>query len=97
MELSLPAEKANSHSSPERKVFTSLSACSVCVFIDLDVMRCDVRGWGRGSFCLPGSLNFIFTNVLQSSPMECVLSSESDVLLVIEIHFLSAGYDPYRV
>ena len=51
------------------------------------------------SFCLPGSLNFVSPKFVQSSTVECVLSCESDFVLVIGIglHFVSPWYDPSRL
>ena len=40
------------------------------------------------SFYLPGSFNFVFPKFLQSSTVECVLSSEY-FLVVVGIHFVS--------
>ena len=41
------------------------------------------------SFCLPGSCNFVSSKFLQSAMVECVLSSESEFVLVVGIHFVS--------
>ena len=40
-------------------------------------------------FYLPGSFGFISPEFLQSSTVECVLSSESGCLLVVGMHFVS--------
>ena len=55
-----------------------------------------------GSFCLPGSFNFIAPplNLIftQSSTVECVQSSESDFVLVAGgTHLVSPWYDPSRL
>ena len=51
------------------------------------------------NFCLPvpDSFNFIFSKFLQSSTVECVLNSESKIILVVGIHFVSPWYDPSRL
>ena len=49
------------------------------------------------SFCLPSSFNSISPKFLQSSTVVCVLlllSSESEFVLVVEMHFLSPWCDP---
>ena len=42
---------------------------------------------------LPGSFNFIFPTFLQSSMVECLLSSESEFVLVARIRLFSPWYD----
>ena len=56
-----------------------------------------LQGFYIPSFCLPGSFNFIFPKFLQSSTVECVLSTESECVLVVGIQFVSPWYDPSRL
>ena len=39
-------------------------------------------------YCLPSSVNFIYSQFLQSSTVESVLNSESEFSLVAGIHFV---------
>ena len=55
------------------------------------------QGFYLPSFCLPGLFNFILSTFLQSSMVECVLIGESELLLVVGIHFVSPCYDPSRL
>ena len=43
----------------------------------IDLHGACLQGFYLPSFCLPGSFNFIFSEVLQSAMVECVLNGES--------------------
>ena len=48
-----------------------------------------LQGFYLHGVCLPGSFNFVFHKFLQSSTVECVFNSESELLLVVGIHLVS--------